>query len=215
MKIRYYGHSCFALISNNGTVVFTDPYTGVGYELPSGLTADVVTLSHAHFDHNYTQAVQAQRVISQTGAYQIADVSITGKESFHDEKQGALRGKNILFTIEIDGLKICHLGDLGEPYSVKLAEKIEGADILLLPVGGTYTIDARQAKEYVLKCNAKVIIPMHYKPSDGRLDIAGAEEFLQLFQEDELIRVPNGETQIEKTDVENARKIIYMERIRR
>lgn len=215
MEIRYYGHSCFSLTSKEGVCVCTDPFTGVGYELPTGLTADIITVSHSHFDHSYISAIQTEKVISEAQECIYNGVRITGKESFHDEKQGALRGKNIIFTIEADGLKICHLGDLGEPYSREIQEKINDADVLLLPIGGRYTIDAAQAKEYVLNGNAKIIIPMHYKPADGELDIAPAQTFLNLFNEEEILRVPSGEISLSKKDVEGARKIIFMERIRK
>ena len=163
MKIIYYGHSCFALISKNGTTIMTDPYTQVGYELPSGLAADAITVSHGHFDHNYTQAIQSDVIISTVGAHTVNEVGIVGIDSYHDPKQGQLRGKNIIFKYLIDGMNVCHFGDLGEEISRELIEKIGVVDVLLIPVGGKYTIDAEQAKEYIEQINPRVIIPMHYK----------------------------------------------------
>lgn len=214
MKITYLGHACFQLTSSNGTTVITDPYTGVGYELPQGLSVDAVTVSHGHFDHNYLAGVRASRVISQVGEYEFDGVKIVGCESFHDGQKGALRGKNILFTIEMDGIKLCHFGDLGETYRADIAEKLGGADIFLIPVGGTYTIDARQAKEYVDKCKPCAVIPMHYRPLDGKLDIAEISSFLELFPEGEMEKAPCEGLEINADDLNALSLVIYMERRR-
>ena len=212
MTIEYLGHSCFCLIAEDGTRVITDPYTKVGYELPTGLCADIVTVSHGHFDHNCIDAVRADKIIDKTGVYSYKNVKIRGVTSWHDSKQGMLRGENIIFTVEMDGLTICHLGDLGEPFSEKMLKKIGKPDILLLPVGGTYTINAQQAKQYAEKISPKVLIPMHYRPQDGALDIAEPEEFLSLFTEKNFDKVLNGELIISEKDFANSIKIIYMER---
>ena len=208
MEIRYYGHSCFALIGKDGTSILTDPYTKVGYELPAGLSADALTISHGHFDHCFTQAIAAKQVINGSGKQA---ENIVGIDSYHDPKQGALRGRNIIYKITVDGITFCHMGDLGESCSNALLQAIGKVDVLLIPVGGTYTIDAVQAKEYVDKINPKTVIPMHYKPSDGALDIQSADEFLGLFSEKEIERVPNGK--IEYLLEKQTKRIIYMERI--
>lgn len=211
MKIRYYGHSCFRLVSDNGTTVITDPYTNVGYELPKGLSADVVICSHGHFDHNFVQAVKAQKVISESGEYAVKDIRIIGEKCWHDCMQGRLRGDNILYKIIVDGITFCHFGDLGEPCSQSLLDKIGASDVWLIPVGGTYTIDALQAKEYVERLAPKLVIPMHYKPSDGALDIAAAENFLRLF---ENVKTNEGEAEIARQSLSGSRQILYMERIK-
>ena len=214
MKIRYLGHSCFQLISSDGTCVVTDPYTKVGYELPSRLWADVVTVSHGHFDHNYAQGVRSGSVIAQTGEYHFKNVKITGIGSWHDEKQGALRGANVIFKIEIDGIIFCHLGDIGQPCTDALLKQIGEVDVLLLPVGGTYTIDAVEAKAYADGIAPKTIIPMHYKPTDGKIDIATAEPFLGLYSEQDVLKVLSGEVVLDKNAVKDSTKIIYMERVK-
>lgn len=211
MKIEYFGHSCFRITSNKGTQLVTDPYTKVGYELPSSFSADIVTVSHEHFDHNYTQGVKNVKVVlSNVEAYAYKDIAATGFLCNHDEKGGVLRGKNIVFTISVDGVKICHLGDLGEPCSATLLSKIGNPDVLLIPVGGTYTIDALQAKEYVEKLQPKLVIPMHYKPSDGKLDITDEKSFLQRF--DEVVYAPKNEA-IDITEyLSDKMRILFMER---
>lgn len=209
MKIRYLGHSCFECTDKNGRVLITDPYTKVGYELPKGLRADVVTVSHGHFDHNYFSAIQTEKVITEGAPCTIKGVEIFGVDSFHDEKQGELRGKNVIFVFKMDGLTVCHLGDIGEKVSQSLVEKIGKVDVLLLPVGGTYTIDAFGAKEYADAIQPKIVIPMHYKPLDGRIDIADIQPFLRLVK-GEYSFVCGGETEINFGDT----GIVYMERVR-
>ncbi len=212
MKIKYLGHSCFIIETSGGISVLTDPYKGVGYELPENLQADITLISHAHFDHNNIDAVTSKFVLQTAGEYEILGLRIKGVESNHDDKGGTLRGKNIIFTASMDGLKVCHLGDLGEPCSKELLAKIGKVDILLLPIGGHYTIDAREAKKYVEQMQPKLVIPMHYRPKDGTIDIASASEFLSLF-ENVVYANPKYETRIEKDSLTNEKtQIIYMER---
>ena len=208
MNICYWGHSCFKITSAQGTSIVTDPYTGIGYELPSGLSADAVTISHAHFDHNFIQAVQMDRVISTIGAHLVADIQILGIPSWHDEKRGALRGSNIIYKYNVDGITICHLGDLGEDISAELVERIGMVDVLLLPVGGTYTVDALGAKKYIDCLQPKVVIPMHYKPEDGALDIAPIHTFLSLYSPRDIQFVQDGVLEIDK----QTQGIFYLER---
>ena len=216
MKIEYFGHSCFRLTNEKGVAVLTDPYTKVGYELPNGLKTNIVTISHSHFDHNHTAALSgAYEAVNSEGCHEKQGISIEGVKSWHDPKQGALRGENIIFCMEIDGLKVCHFGDLGEEYSEKFDEILGGADIFLIPVGGTYTIDAGQAKEYIERLQPKCVIPMHYLPEDGRLDIAPIDSFLNLFNETEILHAPNGVMEINKDTLNGwGKKILYMERKR-
>ncbi len=216
MKITYLGHSCFLLQSNAGKTLLTDPYTGVGYELPNGLSADTVTISHQHFDHNYLSAVAAGEVFDSAGTYETNGFIIVGEECYHDEKQGALRGKNILFKITIDGLTICHLGDLGEEVSEEMLSKIGRVDILLVPVGGRYTIDAAGAKAYVAAAKPKIAIPMHYLPQDGALDIQTEEAFLSGYE----VEIPENtcEITVNKEDLEangKQTRVIFLRRKRK
>lgn len=209
MEIQYLGHSCFLLTAKGGTTILTDPYTRVGYELPKEISVDIVTSSHGHFDHAYLQGVQYKTLVDKAGQQSF---DIIGIESFHDSKQGTLRGKNIIFKITVDGITFCHLGDLGEEYNSDLIEKIGKVDVLLLPIGGTYTIDAEQAKAYMGAIKPKTVIPMHYRPADGALDIDGAERFLALFAETQIERIPSGKTEYA---LEEPRKpILFMERVK-
>ena len=209
MQVRYLGHSCFEFINKNGQRIITDPYTGVGYELPLDLYADVLTLSHAHFDHNFVQAVKSKVVLNQAKTYNIDGIEVIGIESYHDPKLGTLRGKNIIYKIIVDGITLCHMGDIGEECSKQLVEQIGKVDVLLIPVGGTYTVDALGAKKYIDKIAPKTVIPMHYKPLDGALDIAGIQPFLELFKGQEIKKITSGLMEINA----NTSGIIYMERV--
>ncbi len=200
------------LCSKKGMKILTDPYTKVGYELPHNITVDAVTVSHGHFDHCYTGNITFQRLISTSNAQNINDVFIQGIPSYHDEKQGSLRGGNIIFKYEIDGITLCHLGDLGEQLSEGLLQKIGKVDILFIPVGGTYTIDSQTAKDYAQAIGAKIVIPMHYRPKDGCLDIAEIDDYLQLYNLMELKKMSVSELEVSVGDLPKIQKIIYMER---
>ncbi len=210
MKIEYFGHSCFAITAKNGFAVLTDPYRGVGYEMPSGLCADVVTVSHGHFDHNYVDVVRAKKVLTVIDNYRINGVEIYGVPCYHDPKKGALRGENIAFIIKMDGVTLCHLGDVGEECSPALVEKIGKVDILLIPVGGTYTVDAVGAKKYIDAIAPRAVLPMHYRPQDGSLDITGIQPFLALYKGGSILHLPNGVLE----DAEKASGVIYLERVK-
>ena len=214
MKITYLGHSCFLFESDSGTKLMVDPYTRVGYELPNGLTADMVLTSHGHFDHNYTQAIEGEyTLLNEPGKYNVAGVEVEGFYTWHDPKQGALRGNNVIFHFTIDGVRFCHFGDLGETYNEDVAAKLEGAEVWLMPVGGTYTIDAVQALEYIEKLSPKLVIPMHYLPEDGALDIAPIQDFLSKVNPSEVISCKEGTLTLDKVDLQQLLgKIIYMER---
>ena len=216
MKITYLGHSCFCIESKDGVKLITDPYTRVGYELPKGLTADIVLVSHGHFDHAFVAAVEGNpTVLTNAGDYTVKGITIHGADSWHDPKQGALRGKNVIFQFTVDGITFCHFGDLGESYCEKTAKQVAGADIWLIPVGGTYTIDALQAKEYADKINPKVLIPMHYRPEDGALDIARIDDFLTKVDIDKVLACFDGECEFSAEDLDElSGKIIYMERVK-
>ncbi len=216
MKIEYLGHSCFRIQTEQGVTIVTDPYTKVGYELPKGLQADIVSVSHGHFDHNYVEAVEGAPMIIETeGEHVVCGVKIVGEHTWHDPHQGVLRGKNIIFKMDIDGFIVCHFGDLGESYSDEIAKILSGTDVWLIPVGGTYTIDAEQAKVYIEKCKPKAVIPMHYLPEDGTLDITGAKGFLQKMNGYPIREVLSESLSLSKEDLEGEQtRIYYMERMK-
>ena len=162
MEVTWLGHSCFKIRGKEVTLV-TDPFAeSIGY--PSvKLAANIVTLSHAHPGHSNAAAVDGSpKVISRQGEYEIGGVFITGISTFHDLEQGESRGKNIIYFIEMEDVRLCHLGDLGHVPSPRQIEDLGNVEVLILPIGGISTIDAKMAAEIVRLLNPKIILPMHY-----------------------------------------------------
>lgn len=163
MDITYLGHSSFR-IKTKTAVVVTDPFDSkmVGLKY-NGVDGDIVTVSHNHADHNAADKVAGvKKVINGPGEYEISGVSFIGYQSFHDNEKGQKRGKNTIYVIEADGLRIVHLGDLGHTISEDLINEMGDVDILMIPVGGEYTIGPKEATELVNKIEPFFVIPMHY-----------------------------------------------------
>jgi L-ascorbate metabolism protein UlaG (beta-lactamase superfamily) len=171
MTIQWYGHSCFKIStkpegrgSGEDVVIFTDPYNKeIGLRPPQG-RANIVTVSHDHFDHNNAKALRGEAaVLDLPGEYSIKGVSIKGVNSYHDKKEGAEKGLNTIFVFESEGIRFCHLGDLATPLDKKQLEEINGVDILAVPVGGRFSLNGKEAKAVVDQIEPKVVLPMHYK----------------------------------------------------
>lgn len=182
MDIHYLGHSAFR-IKTKSAVVVTDPFDNtIGLKFPK-VTADIVTVSHAHSDHKNTEAVgDVKKIVEGPGEYEIMGVSIIGLASFHDDKKGEDRGKNTVFIFEAEGLRIAHFGDLGHTLSEKFYEEMGDIDIALVPVGGIYTIDSDQAADIVKTLEPSIVIPMHYQvegldPKEFS-ELAGVDKFI-------------------------------------
>lgn len=181
MQIKWLGHSTF-LIKNKKTIL-TDPHDPLFGIMPNDLTADIVTVSHEHVDHNYTQAVKGNpKIIKTIGDFLIDDIKIKSLSTWHDDENGTKRGSNIVFIFEIEKIKICHLGDLGHVLTIKQISEIGKVDILMIPVGGFYTIDAAEAKKIVEQIKPKIVLPMHYKTKNSPTDtpLVGVEDFVNL-----------------------------------
>lgn len=164
MEISYFGHSCFKIKTKTTTVV-TDPYDPemVGLKYPK-IEADIVTVSHGHTDHNFLEKIAGTPfVVNGPGEYEVKSVSIFGIESYHDNKKGKERGLNTVYLIEAEGLRVCHLGDLGQKLDEEQLEEVDGIDILLAPVGGFYTLGPKEAVEVIGQVEPLIVIPMHYK----------------------------------------------------
>ncbi len=166
MIITWLGHSAFKLqdkIGSDGVTVITDPYgKETGLKMTS-CEADIVTVSHDHNDHNNVDALRGNPfIINCAGEYDVKGVLIEGIDSYHDEEEGKSRGGNIIYRIEIDDISIVHLGDLGHVLDNSQLEKLVGTDILLIPVGGKYTLDAHKAVEVISQIEPRIVIPMHY-----------------------------------------------------
>jgi L-ascorbate metabolism protein UlaG (beta-lactamase superfamily) len=179
MKIKWLGHSCFLLTSSDGVRLVTDPFNEqVGYKVPA-VEADIVTTSHDHYDHNYVQALKGNfKHINKPGRYSERGVGIVGIPTFHDEAKGSKRGQNIIFKFSIDGINVCHCGDLGHVLTAEQAKELGPVDVLLVPVGGFYTIDHNEAAAVIKTLQPAVIIPMHFKTAVMDFPIAGVDKFL-------------------------------------
>ncbi len=177
MKITYLGHSAFLLTAACGTRILTDPYAGVGYPMPR-VAADYAVCSHGHGDHaNVRGAAGLKGTVAQAGRYTLGGFTVTGIPSWHDEVRGAKRGANTVFLYEADGVRVCHMGDIGQEPTEELLAAIGSPDVLLIPVGGVYTVDAAGAEEYVRAIRPKTVIPMHYALPGCTLGIAPLSAF--------------------------------------
>ncbi|MEK7525990.1 MAG: MBL fold metallo-hydrolase [Patescibacteria group bacterium] len=163
MDITYLGHSSFRIKTKTHTIV-TDPFdSSVGPKFPK-TDADLVTISHHHGDHdNLADVIGYKKVFDAPGEYEVGGVSFFGIDSYHDNKKGEERGRNTIFVIETEGVTIVHLGDLGHSLTESQIDEIGAVDILMVPVGGEYTIDSKTAFDVVAAIEPKIIIPMHYK----------------------------------------------------
>lgn len=186
MEITYIAHSSFKIKSKN-TVLVTDPYdpATTGIKFPK-IASDIVTVSHDHPDHNMesliTEGVSTRKkVLVGPGEYEVAGISIRGFQTFHDDKKGEERGKNTIYLMEVEEYKVLHLGDLGHKIEQSMIEKLGTVDILMVPVGGVYTIGSADAVEMVHAIEPKIVIPMHYHLSSLKEETFGGLEKVEEF----------------------------------
>ena len=209
MHLKWLGHSCFLITSSAGVRILTDPFDStVGYKVPNE-EADIVTTSHDHHDHNHLEAVIGEYVhVNTSGQHNIMDIEVTGVDTFHDGESGNKRGSNVVFTFTVDGMKICHLGDLGHILTEKKIEQIGQVDVLLLPVGGTYTIDYKAARELVTLMNPKLVVPMHFKTPVNGYPIDGVEQFLSTVESSQTL--DRQEIEIDSEILDSMTKVIVL-----
>lgn len=197
MIISYYGHSCFKIETKPGgrgagerLAIYIDPFEAkIGLKPPSG-RADLVLITHQHYDHNNTKALRGEYfLIENPGEYAYHGISIVGVKNFHDNSQGNERGVNAAYILESEDIRICHLGDIGQKIEKNDIEAFEDIDILMIPVGGKYTIGPKEAAELVRLLEPAIVIPMHYKVGGSNIDILGPESFYE-----ELGHTPEGKT---------------------
>ncbi len=203
------GHSCFRLKGKSATVV-TDPYfPDSGYTLGK-ISADIVTVSHHHPGHNNTDAVfNVHRIVQNPGEYEICEVIIIGIAAYHDDKKGAIFGKNTAYLIEIDEISVCHLGDIGHQLTDDEVEELGVVDVLLVPVGGKSTIDAATAARVVRQLDPRIVIPMHYQTPDYSGDLAPVENFLKEMGKDTI--EPQPKLTISRTNLPPTTQVVILE----
>jgi L-ascorbate metabolism protein UlaG (beta-lactamase superfamily) len=185
VKIKWFGHSAFLLTAADGTRVITDPYvpgsfSGAIRYAPIRDEAAAVTVSHHHQDHDGVARLSGKPiVIEKAGRCEVGPFVVTGFNAFHDSRHGSERGSNTIFLFEADGVRVCHCGDLGHVLTAEQAARVGRVDAALVPVGGTFTVNADEAHEVAEALSARVVIPMHYKTTKLGFDIAGVENFLK------------------------------------
>jgi len=202
MKIRFLGHSSFLITSEKGVKIITDPYKagcfggGIKYA-PINEEADIVTISHEHDDHNSTEISGNPTFVRGVGAKQLKGIEINGFEVFHDECGGAERGKNTVFKMNIDGVSVVHLGDIGHQLSDEEIQRIGKVDILFIPVGGYFTIDATTAESIAAKLMPRIIVPMHFKTKGCGFPIAPVDDYIK----NKEVKTCDGEFEITKENL--------------
>jgi len=216
MDIIYLGHSAFQLKGKKGTVVM-DPFNAsVGFSLPS-VSADIVTVSHQHPDHNEIDKVttssrrQKPFIISQPGEYEVSGVSVFGVESYHDANKGVERGRNTIYTVMLDEVRVCHLGDLGHELTSELIEQIGAVDVVLCPVGGHFTIDASVAVKTIHQLEPAYAIPMHYKTADHDANVYGDLSDLSVFLKEYGMEPPaQAKLHVEKSTLPEETELVVL-----
>ncbi len=179
MKVKWLGHASFLITSDKGTRIITDPYAP-GQALKYGEVkgpADIITTSHEHGDHNCTASVQGNPQVVKDSA-EVKEIRFKAIPTYHDDTKGSQRGNNNVFCFEVDRVKVCHLGDLGHPLTDKQVVDVGKVDVLLMPVGGFYTIDATTATGVADQIKPRVIIPMHFRNERCEFPISPVDDFL-------------------------------------
>lgn len=214
MEISFLGHSSFKIRGKSATLV-TDPFNPkmVGFPFPK-IEAEIVTISHNHEDHNQAQEVLGNPfVISGPGEYEVRGVQVFGFSTFHDASGGTQRGQNTIYLVEMDGLRLMHLGDLGHKLEDKQLEEVEGVDVLFLPVGGVVTVEPAEASEIISTLEPKIVIPMHYQMPGLNPAIFGqlkdVKTFLKEIGEDV---VPQPKLVVNREALPEETKIVVLER---
>lgn len=213
MKIKWLGHASFLISAKSGHKILTDPYKSgsfggaVGYEKIYE-HADIVLVSHDHDDHNEVSSLPGDPVVFKgAGDHEAKGFKFKGVSTYHDECRGRERGDNTIFVFEADGMRVCHLGDLGHALSEEEIANIGRVDVLFVPVGGLYTIDADQATAVVKALDPKLIVPMHYKTEKLGFDIDGVEKFLE---GKERVK-KQGSSEMEVLHLEDESQIVVLE----
>lgn len=214
MKVKWLGHASMLMTSSDGLRVVTDPYTPGAFGLdyaPIDAEADIVTVSHDHADHNNVAAVKGSPdIVRGIGTHEVKGVRFRGIGCYHDNTSGGQRGANTIFRFVLDELRICHLGDLGHALDHELQTEIAPLDLLFIPVGGNFTIDAQIAAEICRVLNPKIVIPMHYRNQRcPGFPVAGVDDFLALM--DKVRRAEATEAEFKKDSLPDATEVLILE----
>ena len=212
MKVKWLGHACFLITSKSGLKIITDPYAvggGIDYS-PISEAADVVAVTHDHGDHNNVSAVHGKpEVVKGSRTKTVQGIQFKGVPTFHDASQGTERGSNTVFCFTIDGLHLCHLGDLGHVLSPGQVTEIGAVDILFVPVGGFFTIDAAAASQVCDQLRPRIAIPMHFKTPKCAYPIASVEDFPK--GKKPVRKVAGSEVEFDPKDLPTGTEIVLLQ----
>lgn len=215
MKLQYLGHASFRIISEMGTTIVCDPFKGdwVGFDM-TRVRCDVVTMSHHHGDHDCMDSIIGSPAeLDVEIACAADDIAVESIATYHDDEKGAKRGSNLVFCFLVDGIKVVHMGDIG-CLDGNVVAKIKHCDVLLLPVGGTFTVDAVGAKWYVDQVEPKIVVPMHYKTPEHNFEVDGVDKFLSLFDPAD-VQISGADTlTLYDTSDNDQPKVIVLERFK-
>ncbi len=209
MKLTWYGHSCFVIESDAGTRILCDPCDPeTGYQIPT-LTVDAVTVSHDHHDHNYCAvAAGTPPKISTEGPVTVGDIKITGYPCWHDDQHGALRGENMVYVYELEDMRVAHLGDLGDIPDTDTLSEIGKLDVMLVPVGGRYTIDYKKALELANILRPFVLVPMHYNTPSLTFELGDLSPLLKNAKDCSIHRLNENECTLTKKSLGDDRIVV-------
>ena len=185
MQIIWHGHAFFQIITNSGKEeklnIAIDPFSEEVGLRPSSISADILLVTHDHHDHNNVKIIKGDPfLVEGPGEYEVKGVSVEGISAYHDKSQGKERGAITIYTIEADEIKLCHLGDFGQKeLTEEQVEKIGNCDVLMIPVGGVYTISGQEAHKIISQIEPKIVIPMHYHLPKLKLKLEPVDKFLK------------------------------------
>jgi L-ascorbate metabolism protein UlaG (beta-lactamase superfamily) len=208
-EIKWFGHGCFRVRGREATIVLDPVGKSTGYMLPKQ-KADIVTISHPHPGHNAVGQVQeGYFLIDGPGEYEVSDVFVTGIRTFHDAKGGKERGYNTVYLLELEDLRICHLGDLGHALTESQVEGLNDVDVLLVPVGGGNALDAQGANEVIGQIEPRIVIPMHYRTNSGDPGLNDLAQFCKALGVEDP--VAQEKVNIRKGDLPETVKVVILE----
>ncbi|MDP8221252.1 MAG: MBL fold metallo-hydrolase [Candidatus Stygibacter frigidus] len=192
--IKWFGHSFWKITTDKISIVI-DPFTDIGYNMDIDVSADVLLSSHDHFDHNNIDLIKGNPLIlKEAGKFEHGNSKFELIQVWHDKKNGKQRGKNLLMKFTVGGKTFLHCGDLGHMPSPEIIGTLKNIDVLLLPVGGIFTIDAQEAIELVKIIKPKIIFPMHYDTPALNFDLAPVDDFLKYY--DNILRFNKAEIEL-------------------
>lgn len=218
MKLKFLAHSSFLITTKDNTKIITDPYKSgcfggsLGYK-PINESADMVLVSHEHDDHNcVSEILGTPKVIKGAGNWTVQDIKITGISSYHDTQKGSARGENVIFIIESDGIRIAHLGDLGHSLTQVEYQAMGKIDVLLMPVGGYFTIDSKVATDIMNNLKPAITIPMHYKTPTLDFPIAKVDDFIK--DKKNVKKINSSEIEINKNKLPKTSEIWVLDMLK-